>query len=253
MSEPSDEWYMRARGRILGPFTRSQLESMCDRGQLSQFHELSQDRRSWIGATEMPELFSKPRVDRVFWRSAGADQGGYTFVEQPGAGSATPGLKPSPSWFFVDGTHHGPLHLADLQRMAASGEVGPDTLVWRGGMANWVPASQVPELRFPAPADSPGKPMPYPPQGTLSQPHANQRPRSSGLAIASFVLGLLALFGFGSMVAIVFGGVASNWYRGHRCSPALYSGYWRCVASAAPSRLSSVRLPSARPRVPMGG
>ena len=47
MSEASDGWYMRSRGRTLGPFTRAQLESMRERGQVSQFHELSQDRRVW--------------------------------------------------------------------------------------------------------------------------------------------------------------------------------------------------------------
>ena len=48
MSEGSGGWYVRSRGRVLGPFTQAQLESLRDRGQLSQFHELSRDKRVWV-------------------------------------------------------------------------------------------------------------------------------------------------------------------------------------------------------------
>ncbi len=42
---------------MLGPFNWSQLETLRDRGQISQLHELSQDRRSWIKATDLPGLY----------------------------------------------------------------------------------------------------------------------------------------------------------------------------------------------------
>ena len=42
-----DEWYVRDRGRILGPFTAEQVKAMRARGQVQPFHELSRDRRTW--------------------------------------------------------------------------------------------------------------------------------------------------------------------------------------------------------------
>ena len=50
-------WYTRSRGRIFGPFTRAQLESMRERGQFTRFHEVSQDRQTWTSAASVTELF----------------------------------------------------------------------------------------------------------------------------------------------------------------------------------------------------
>src|SRR5262245_21045847 len=133
MSEGSDGWFVRARGRILGPFTLSQLSSLRDRGQLSQFHEVSPDRRSWIRAAGVPELFGKAGGGwGAFAQPSGVDAGGYSFAVDPGASPGPIASASAPSWFFArGGTHHGPLDLADLQRMADTGEIGPGTLVWK--------------------------------------------------------------------------------------------------------------------------
>ncbi len=45
-------------------------------------------------------------------------------------------------WIIVDGRHAGPYSAAQL---VAAG-MTPDTLVWREGLSEWVPASQVEEL-----------------------------------------------------------------------------------------------------------
>ncbi len=57
MSQGSGGWYVRAKGRTLGPFSWVQLESLRDRGQLAQFHEVSQDKRTWVHASTLRELF----------------------------------------------------------------------------------------------------------------------------------------------------------------------------------------------------
>lgn len=59
------------------------------------------------------------------------------------AGQQPPATPPAlPSFHAViDGKDSGPLTLDSLR-----GRIQGDTLVWRAGMANWVPASEVPEL-----------------------------------------------------------------------------------------------------------
>ena len=69
MADQTGGWYVRTRGRTLGPFTWGQLESLRDRGQLARFDEVSQDRRSWTSAAGLPQLFQNP--------ATGADPHGF--------------------------------------------------------------------------------------------------------------------------------------------------------------------------------
>jgi hypothetical protein len=47
----------------------------------------------------------------------------------------------------VDGKQAGPFDLAALSQKAKEGALTRATLVWRQGMASWVAAESVPELR----------------------------------------------------------------------------------------------------------
>ena len=52
-------------------------------------------------------------------------------------------------WFYsVGDTRQGPVPEAELQRLAAEGQLKPTDLVWRDGMADWVEAKTV-EIFFP--------------------------------------------------------------------------------------------------------
>jgi uncharacterized RDD family membrane protein YckC len=64
----------------------------------------------------------------------------------------------SDDWFFeYSGQQQGPVRLHVLRQMAASGQLRPDALVWRAGMAQWTPAGQVGEVGpFPAAGAMPG-------------------------------------------------------------------------------------------------
>jgi len=50
-------------------------------------------------------------------------------------------------WLGVRGAPTGPLDLAALKQHFRDGTLTPDTLAWRAGMAEWKPASQMPELK----------------------------------------------------------------------------------------------------------
>lgn len=58
-------------------------------------------------------------------------------------------------WFVYSGRHQtGPFTSADLQRMAATGRVTPNDLVWKDGMDDWAKAATIKNL-FPNYAPEP--------------------------------------------------------------------------------------------------
>jgi hypothetical protein len=57
-------------------------------------------------------------------------------------------------YFSIDGRRGGPVSLAELQQLAASGQLRPADFVWKAGLANWAPAHSVPGL-LPAAALTP--------------------------------------------------------------------------------------------------
>lgn len=65
----------------------------------------------------------------------------------PPAATEPPPLPNQSQWYVgVAGQRQGPFDLGGLAERVAAGTLGPDTLVWRSGLAQWQPASQVPEL-----------------------------------------------------------------------------------------------------------
>jgi GYF domain 2/Domain of unknown function (DUF4190) len=219
MSENAPTWYIRNRGKVLGPFAWNQLESMRDRGQLARFHEVSQDRKTWMSAASLADLFpgveGRPAIPYANTYEVGAQQPTILDTqEQPVKGWS--GQVEPPAWFFSRaGTQEGPVTYPDLQRMASQGEVTPETLVWREGMADWLPCRQFPDLFSPGqrpPLNPPVSPLGQPVQAAAPPAYSYGPPRTSGLAIASLVLGILGLptllLVIGSLLATIFGAVA---------------------------------------------
>ncbi|PZG18139.1 antifreeze protein [Micromonospora craterilacus] len=65
---------------------------------------------------------------------------------QPG-GVEPPPLPNQAQWFIgVAGQRQGPFDLGGLAAQVGAGTLGPESLVWRAGMAQWQPAGQLPEL-----------------------------------------------------------------------------------------------------------
>lgn len=82
----------------------------------------------------------------------------------PGAGAPTPPPMPQLQVYVaVNGQQQGPFGLAQLQQYVQAGQVTKDTLVWKQGMAGWLPASQVPELANLFAPPVPGSMPPPPP------------------------------------------------------------------------------------------
>jgi hypothetical protein len=145
-------------------------------------------------------------------------------------------------WFYgQDGAQRGPVDFAALQAMARSGQLRSQDLVWRQGMTDWLPASQVlAELFAPAPAPVPPSAEPVAPTASAAPipqfgpvPPANQAPPvaqplgyqtplydpnpQNGRAVTSLVLGILSLpmcacpiIGIGFGIAAVVLGLGVN-------------------------------------------
>lgn len=58
----------------------------------------------------------------------------------------------SNEWLYSRGDNHqeGPVSAKELNRLASSGELSSDDLIWKEGMEDWVPASRIKGLEFPA-------------------------------------------------------------------------------------------------------
>ena len=113
-------------------------------------------------------------------------------------------------WYYGSSAgQHGPVEENELRAMIASGGVGPQTLVWRDGMNDWVPLQSVAEFGgqsiSPYPAPYPAPPAYYP-QGQMV---------NSGLAIASMVCGIAGYLtcwfvGILGIPAVICGHMAIN-------------------------------------------
>ncbi|MGC4016669.1 MAG: GYF domain-containing protein [Luteolibacter sp.] len=85
-------------------------------------------------------------------------------------------------WHYGEnGQQHGPVDENGIRQAIASGLVQPQTLVWREGMPNWLPLSQVAELGGPSSAYQ-------------QSPYVTPYAPTNGLAIASMVCGIVSIF-----------------------------------------------------------
>ena len=129
----------------------------------------------------------------------------------------------------ADGKVYGPIDLEQLQQWAAQGRVNPQTRIQPGGTAEWKPAAEVPEVQaaLAAAGFGPAGAPPPPPVGS-----AAGAALETGLAIASFVLGIVSvvLLCLGPLLgipAIICGHIAHG--RARR-APARYGGAGFAVA-----------------------
>src|SRR3954470_14648715 len=73
------------------------------------------------------------------------------------ASEVNPGLFPVEHWYYlVNGVQTGPVDASALPGLVQSGTITAGTAIWKEGMAQWVPAGQVPGM-MPAPPPVPQK------------------------------------------------------------------------------------------------
>jgi hypothetical protein len=127
-----DRYYLRFKGRVLGPFTREKAIEMVKRGQITRQHELSPDGAAWSLAETYEEFFPPNRA-----RANTASNEAKTTPGQEKKGSAT-------EWFaHFDGANQGPVDEDGMRAWIAASKVTGDTMIWKSGMASWLEAELV--------------------------------------------------------------------------------------------------------------
>ncbi len=226
--EGAETWYVRARGRTLGPLSWAQLQALRERGQLARFDQVSQDRQAWAPADSVQRLFPRAGSGGAFAPAARAKERSsqrdlqsestdflilddrYEDRAGPEPAGAT-GDEPA-SWYFAEsGAPQGPVGLSELKSLAGDGRIGPGTLYWRSGLDQWTPGSDLPELsRLWLYNDGEGAPADrakLPPRAWHAEPASPEAsPRVNPNAILSLALNLLCLPG--NLAAIVIGVMA---------------------------------------------
>lgn len=133
----SDEtYYVKIRGRVLGPFHTDRLIEMVSQGKLSRVHMLSTDNQNWQKASEYPDLF----------QSAGRTTSSAMKPEAQNAPTA-PGLDSGDVWHYgINGQPQGPVSKSVIMSLFTSGQLTASDSLWREGMDDWQPLSSVPEF-----------------------------------------------------------------------------------------------------------
>jgi hypothetical protein len=133
---PEGRYYVRVRGKVLGPFAMPQLRALRDRGQFRAFHEVSEDRQNWTSAAGIGELFPSGNTGRDVSRD-------LPEVLPTDRGAPNPAASEGWRYVGVDGQEKGPVTRAGLLALRQDGTVDDGTLVWREGMSNWQPLASV--------------------------------------------------------------------------------------------------------------
>jgi hypothetical protein len=132
MADQNERFYVRFKGRVLGPLTREKTVDLAKRGQITKQHELSPDGVAWRLAQEFPELFERER--------AVANQ---AVVQKKQQESVAPEA-PTEEWCaHFDGSNQGPVDVKGMKNWIALGMVKKDTMIWRPGMAEWQSAELI--------------------------------------------------------------------------------------------------------------
>jgi hypothetical protein len=211
----TDQFFIRSRGRVEGPFSTDKLRELAARGRFARHFEVSSDGKNWSLASTFPDLFPVPTQRKI--RSSAPAQGafrpGNTVVEMTGAaeGDATYLVAAAPDeldlaqveteWHYAQYDKScGPVAFSELHRLASAGDLLRSDLVWTDGMPEWAPAATAAPSLFDPTAGSAG-----------TSPRFATGTKTCPTAIASLTLGLLGmnlLLFVGSVAAIVLGHMA---------------------------------------------
>ena len=132
MSVQEERFYVRFKGRVLGPLTREKTLELTKRGQITKQHELSPDGVTWKQANEFPGFFTNEHA--VANQSA---------VRQKRKELAAP-EKPTEEWHaHFNNSNQGPVDLQGMKNWIALGMVNKETMIWRPGMSEWQSAELI--------------------------------------------------------------------------------------------------------------
>lgn len=141
--DDSTTYFIRVRGRVLGPYDVNQLKVLRGRGQFSRANEISVDRQTWESAATIEHLLGGTKA---FSKAKIAKEEEEVSLAQA-VNSGPPSRSMTPVWYYSVGSERfGPVTILELRSMVASLQLMPADLVWKEGLPDWSPVSDVQEL-----------------------------------------------------------------------------------------------------------
>ena len=158
----SDTYYLRNKGRSVGPYTLAKIQQMARKGQVSRSSEVSTDGQSWSQAASFPEIFERPASTSAAGTALAPITNGSTIDAVPTIDAF--GVAVQNEWYYASGgNQNGPTSASQIMQMLQAGTLSVNDRVWKESMANWTRITEVPEFMSvasaPAPAAIPAWPM----------------------------------------------------------------------------------------------
>jgi RsiW-degrading membrane proteinase PrsW (M82 family) len=145
-----EQYYVRIRGRVSGPFDYKQLKVLAQQHRLNRTHEISDDTITWYPASDRTELFTRLTTQGVALKEDIATVVKEIPIKAETASELRQATPLADSWYVsVNGEKAGPFSTARLRSDASVGILSPDVLVWTEGMSDWATGSSIPGLFSP--------------------------------------------------------------------------------------------------------
>lgn len=168
----STKYYIRAFGKVEGPYSVGKLEQMRESGEFSDVYEVSMNQRDWLPADVVISQFSKRKPIR---KKQPTEPTGIEVT------IAEPPLEHTPrreqhrthadEWYYSRNgvTSELPVDFAQIELMYSSGTLSANDYVLKDGTQNWIQVANHPRLAGQAYAtDSPENAMTLGWGGTVS-------------------------------------------------------------------------------------
>ena len=167
----SEQFFVRIRGRVHGPFDGKKVKMMVQNGQLSRIHQISTDGQDWQKASSFPEFFeSVVDVEPIVLQEA-AQIANYASATSQTTVIENSGSNETQEWYYSSNEKQfGPISFSQLTQIASVGTIQANDLVWCDKFTDWQRASSVEGLfGDPSTAQQPEENQP----ATYSEPQAD--------------------------------------------------------------------------------
>jgi hypothetical protein len=191
------QFFVRWRGKITGPFDLELLKRMVAQGRLSKLHGVSADQTDWGRAGAFEELFPPHEVEAERLTEMITGLSPEPAIASPIEGQLEQAGEEPSEWYYAQGQQvEGPCSASVIRRLVAEGALTLDDSV-NASSDPWVwqPIRDVPEFASVARAQASAEPG-HAEAGAPAKPLAEEARTVgdySGLAVASFVLGLVGV------------------------------------------------------------
>ena len=155
----SKSYYVKARGRVAGPFPVDRLQAMARQGQLSRIHDVSTDGKKWQKASRFSELF---QVDQPAAKPT-TETGGHATAQRkkrsrPAEVDDNTSLPPAEKggWHYgINGQTAGPVAESVIVDLIRRGKLTVRDRVWKATFDDWKTVGELPQLAVLLPGDGP--------------------------------------------------------------------------------------------------